>query len=141
LDLALVVDTQPLDNRDINPFEVPSSKEDKKTEGSLNDAAIDINQDDMILDLNNRENGIFDRPNDQLRESNGERNKRVDLEEEKGEPEGSKNGGALLSLHQMIFDSSLGIDSDDKRHLAKSLLEYMWMLCQESSVSEHHFSF
>jgi hypothetical protein len=64
----------------------------------MNDAAIDINQDDMILDLNNRENGIFDRPNDQPRETNVDRNIRADLEEEKGEPEGSKNGGAL-SLH------------------------------------------
>lgn len=65
------------------------------------------------------------------------------MEEEKvgAEPFSTGNQALLLiNLNHLLQDQSLGIDDGEKRDLASQVLDFLWVLCQESSVSQHDLS-
>lgn len=42
-----------------------------------------------------------------------------------------------MSFNQLLHDQTLGLDNLEKRDLATKVLDYFWLLCLESSVSQH----
>lgn len=64
----------------------------------------------------------------------------VDLEEEKegGDPFSHGNQAMLvINMTELLHDSTLGVQDTDKRELAQQVLDYLWSLCLEASVSLH----
>lgn len=65
-----------------------------------------------------------------------------DLEEEKEGGLFSQGNQATMfqSMTELLHDDTLGLDDLTKREIAHSIFDYMWILCQESSVSQHDLS-
>jgi hypothetical protein len=45
-----------------------------------------------------------------------------------------------MAFRELVTDSTLGIDNQEKREIAKQVLEFLWSLCLEETVLEHQVS-